>query len=100
MDHAEGMYATDTIYSDLDLAKLEALPRTQPHRIVDLTVVEADQQGWRICCTFTLLHSYFLMARLHPNVHHPPVNDLRHRFWPFGRAWNSTCLLTTNPSTG
>jgi hypothetical protein len=57
MDHAEGMYATDTIYSDLDLDKLEALPRTQPHRIVDLTVVEADQQGWCIyvCCMY--LHS-------------------------------------------
>ncbi|KAH6908979.1 hypothetical protein BKA70DRAFT_1371690 [Coprinopsis sp. MPI-PUGE-AT-0042] len=32
IDDAEGMYASDTIYSDLDLPTLEAIPRDQPHR--------------------------------------------------------------------
>lgn len=44
-DKARGLYATETIYNDLDADQLETLARTQPHREVDLTVVEADKQG-------------------------------------------------------
>jgi hypothetical protein len=39
------MFATDTIYSDLDITQLESLPVTQPHRSVDLTLVNADIEG-------------------------------------------------------
>lgn len=45
MDNAQGMYAGTKIYSDLDIPLLETLPRTQPHREVDMTLVEADEQG-------------------------------------------------------
>jgi len=45
-DKAAGMYATDTIYSDLDPDQIEALPATALHRDVDLTIVEADKQGY------------------------------------------------------
>lgn len=44
-DHAAGMYGTDEVYSDLDVEKFEKLPLTQPHRRVDLEVIEADKQG-------------------------------------------------------
>jgi hypothetical protein len=39
------MHSTKNMYSDLDIDKLETLAPTQPHRDVDLTLVEADAQG-------------------------------------------------------
>lgn len=44
-DNAAGMYATDTIYSDTNIQQIESLAPTQPHRDVDLAVVDADKQG-------------------------------------------------------
>lgn len=44
-DNAAGMYGTDEVYSDLDVEKFEKLPPSQPHRVVDLEVIEADKQG-------------------------------------------------------
>jgi hypothetical protein len=41
------MYSTEVIYSDLNIAQLESLSQTQPHRDVDLTLVKADQEGPR-----------------------------------------------------
>ena len=41
-----GMILTDTIYSDTDIAKIEALAPTAPHRNVDLAVVAADTAGY------------------------------------------------------
>lgn len=49
-DDARGMHSTQNIYSDLDIEKIETLPPTQPHRDVDLALVEADEQGKRPCC--------------------------------------------------
>ncbi|KAG2067904.1 NAD(P)-binding protein [Suillus decipiens] len=45
-DDAAGNYATDKIYSDLDIPMIESLPKTQPHREVDIEVVAADQKGY------------------------------------------------------
>ena len=39
------MHSTANIYSDLDVDKLETLPPSQPHRAVDLAIIEADTQG-------------------------------------------------------
>lgn len=39
------MHSTSTIYSDMNIKQLEGLAPTQPHREVDLTVVEADETG-------------------------------------------------------
>ncbi|KAF8348842.1 NAD(P)-binding protein [Amanita rubescens] len=44
-DNAVGMHGTDEVYSDLDVEKFEKLPLDQPHRGVDLEVLEADKQG-------------------------------------------------------
>ncbi|KAF8149869.1 hypothetical protein B0H34DRAFT_785168 [Crassisporium funariophilum] len=46
MDDAEGMFSTDTVYSDLNVAQLEGLPITQPHRSVDVALVNADKAGY------------------------------------------------------
>ncbi|OBZ72502.1 Uncharacterized protein C2A9.02 [Grifola frondosa] len=45
-DNAKGMYATDTIYSDLNVEQIESLPPTAYHRNVDLTIVQADKEGY------------------------------------------------------
>ncbi|KAI0368802.1 NAD-P-binding protein [Pilatotrama ljubarskyi] len=46
LDNASGEYVTETVYSDLDVAKIEALPPTALHRPVDLLVVAADVEGY------------------------------------------------------
>lgn len=46
IDDAAGNYVTDKIYSDLDIPMIESLPKTQPHREVDIEVVAADQKGY------------------------------------------------------
>jgi len=44
--NARGMHPTETIYDDMDPDQIETLPDTQPHRDVDLTIVEADKEGY------------------------------------------------------
>ncbi|OAX38403.1 NAD(P)-binding protein [Rhizopogon vinicolor AM-OR11-026] len=46
IDQAAGNFTADKIYSDLDIPKIEALPKTQPHREVDIAVVAADEEGY------------------------------------------------------
>ena len=45
IDDARGMFPSDKIYSDVNIAQLETLPETQPHRLVDLALVKADREG-------------------------------------------------------
>ncbi|KAG7089743.1 hypothetical protein E1B28_011397 [Marasmius oreades] len=45
-DDANGMYATKIIYNDEDVAQLETLPPSQPHRNVDLAIIAADKEGY------------------------------------------------------
>jgi hypothetical protein len=40
------MRSTPVIYSDTDLALLDTIPRSQPHREVDLSVQAADAEGY------------------------------------------------------
>ena len=44
-ESAEGKYATETVYSDLNIDQLKAIPPTAFHRDVDLAVIGADEQG-------------------------------------------------------
>jgi len=46
MDNAEGKYEGTEIYSDLDIPKIESLPETQPHRVVDRAIVAAAEEGY------------------------------------------------------
>ncbi|KAJ6472918.1 hypothetical protein C8R47DRAFT_1053987 [Mycena vitilis] len=45
-DGAKGMFASQKVYKDTDLAALEALPDTASHRNVDLAIIAADVQGY------------------------------------------------------
>ena len=40
------MHITETIYSDLNVEQIKSIPPTAFHRNVDLTIIEADQQGY------------------------------------------------------
>ena len=48
-DDAQGMFATDTIYSDLNIDQIRSLPITRLHRPVDLTIVDAGKEGIDAC---------------------------------------------------
>ncbi|RDB25572.1 Uncharacterized protein C2A9.02 [Hypsizygus marmoreus] len=54
-DNAVGAYAYDTIYDDADADQIETLAPTQPHRNVDLELVNADKEGY--VKTFIILPS-------------------------------------------
>ncbi|TFK90670.1 NAD-P-binding protein [Polyporus arcularius HHB13444] len=45
-DDARGLYATETIYDDLNVEQIKSIPSEAPHRSVDLLIVEADTQGY------------------------------------------------------
>ncbi|RPD68444.1 NAD-P-binding protein [Lentinus tigrinus ALCF2SS1-7] len=45
-DSARGAYLSPRIYSDLDIAALDALPATAAHHTVDLLAVQADEDGY------------------------------------------------------
>lgn len=73
-DDSRGTHKSDTIFSDLDTAQLASLPRTQPHREVDRTLVDADQQG-KLAPVPT--EPYSLLSRLCQDVHRYPYDGLR-----------------------
>ncbi|KAF9266645.1 NAD-P-binding protein [Marasmius fiardii PR-910] len=45
-DYANGMYPSKNIYDDENVAQLESLPPSQPHRNVDLAIIAADKEGY------------------------------------------------------
>lgn len=45
-DKAAGLTATDIVYDDLNPDQIETLAPTQPHRPVDLEIVQADKEGY------------------------------------------------------
>ncbi|KAG6918636.1 hypothetical protein DXG01_012755 [Tephrocybe rancida] len=58
VDDANGMHSTSDVYSDLDLKKLESLPESQPHRNVDLAIVDADNEGDTLTSSATVADSF------------------------------------------
>ncbi|KAH9834476.1 uncharacterized protein C8Q71DRAFT_143689 [Rhodofomes roseus] len=43
---AKGMFASDTIYSDLNVEQIKSIPPEALHREVDLAVVDANEKGY------------------------------------------------------
>jgi hypothetical protein len=74
-----GMFASENIYSDLDIAKIETLPPTQMHREIDLAIVEAGKEG-------KITHPHFVhdlsfdSNRLCEDLHRHPWGALGDRF--------------------
>ena len=46
MDNALGLHSEHTVYSDLDVEKLNALPKSAMHKNVDVPIIEADSAGF------------------------------------------------------
>jgi hypothetical protein len=44
-DNAAGEFAGTEVFSDLDIAHIEHIADSAPHREVDLAVVAADKEG-------------------------------------------------------
>jgi hypothetical protein len=44
-ENAGGMFPSETIYNDEDPEQIETIAPTQPHRNVDLELVQADKEG-------------------------------------------------------
>ena len=49
MEWDEGMFASKTITSDMDMKQMEAIPDNAMHRDVDLEVLGAAKEGKHIC---------------------------------------------------
>ncbi|TFY55920.1 hypothetical protein EVJ58_g7949 [Rhodofomes roseus] len=43
---AKGDFAAETVYSDLNIEQIKAIPETAFHRKIDLAVIGADEQGY------------------------------------------------------
>ncbi|PIL35390.1 hypothetical protein GSI_02116 [Ganoderma sinense ZZ0214-1] len=66
-DNARGEYPTETIYSDLNVEQLKAIPPTAFHRNVDLLVINADaEDGY--ARTYIVLPSTVYGIAKHPLV--------------------------------
>ncbi|TBU33513.1 NAD(P)-binding protein [Dichomitus squalens] len=65
-DNARGEYATDTIYSDINVDQIKSIPPTAVHRNVDLRVVDADEKGF--ARTHIVLPSTIYGIASHPLV--------------------------------
>ncbi|CCM05823.1 uncharacterized protein FIBRA_08057 [Fibroporia radiculosa] len=52
---AKGMFASETVYSDLNVEQIKSIPPTALHRNVDLAIVDADIQGYAL--TYIILPS-------------------------------------------
>lgn len=53
MDDTRGLHENHTVYSDLDVDKLKALPEKAMHRNVDSLILMADEAGY--------LNSYIIL---------------------------------------
>jgi hypothetical protein len=101
-DDARGMFATNTIYSDLNIPQLESLPDSQPHRLVDLALVAADGEG---TSTITgALHQTHpndaeLCKRLRENIHCAAEHDIRACIWTSCRRRTAEFTFAANTHT-
>ena len=78
--YTKGDYALDTVYSDLDIPLIESLDIEQPHRKIDVTVVQADEEGTNSNMIRVLSDSD--ESRLRQDVHSIAIYDI----WPSERS--------------
>ena len=69
VDDAHGMFSSDKIYSDLNIAQLETLPETQPHRLVDLALIKADKEGKAFHFQFLIKNIYRIKVQKDMLIH-------------------------------
>lgn len=92
------MYASTKVFDDTKIEEIEALPLTQPHRLVDSTIAEADTEGRHCsrCGLITVIHTGFSCDRLRKDVHNLSFDSLWHRQERVHRQRTSEPLLNTD----
>lgn len=53
VEPAEGEYATETVYSDVDVAQLKSIPDAALHKSIDVAIIAADQEGTALSVTYS-----------------------------------------------
>ena len=98
-DDAAGMHDTDIVYNDCDVEQLSNIPRTQPHREVDLAVLAADQEGGlqHVVNRFQA-RSFAIPARICQDIPRVAVDNIWSRYRAFCRCWHHESTVSTDPS--
>ena len=63
IDDAAGMYSNTKVYDDTNIEEIESLSTTQPHRLVDSTIVEADQEGTYSALEDSFFHAHYVWKK-------------------------------------
>ena len=72
IDDPQGNYASETVWDDTDVAKLDTIADTQLHRNVDTLILAADKEGEsRACIPMFRKHSHsvaFVLTHNHKDT--------------------------------
>ena len=105
IDDTKGNSATETVWDDTDVAKLDTIADTQLHRNVDGLILAADQEGEsRVRPTLPPKHASSMLrcldlplTRVREDILRHPFDDLWLRFWKTGGSRCSERALHPNP---
>jgi len=77
---------------------IESLPKTQPHREVDIEVVAAGEKGIVNSYTASIAYGSYTNAlyRLRADIYYFAFDDLRHREYIIGQTRHSEPILYPN----
>ena len=107
MDDTKGNFATETVWDDTDIAKMDTIADTQLHRNVDVLILAADKEGeFRTSQSLPPKHASSVsrqpclptVTRVREDIPHSPFDDLRLRFWKTGGPRCSEQTLHANTS--
>jgi hypothetical protein len=74
------MEATDEVYDDMNPEQIETLPDSQPHRDVDLEIINADKQGRYPVMSSVVGHLlYLVIFRLREDLHYRAFHHIWYR---------------------
>ena len=84
MNDTRGEYATETVWDDTDVAKLDTIADTQFHRNVDTLIIAADKEGESCICAIYIAQACLLQRLYLPTITRVREGVLRH---PFNNLW-------------
>lgn len=89
------MFPSDLVYDDMNVEQLETIPDSAPHRIVDLIIVKADQEGTLLLLILTSQRR-LKRSRLCSDLYRTPGDDMGHRFEPTRGGWYPESILSAD----
>ena len=101
IDDTKGNSATETVWDDTDVAKLDTIADTQLHRNVDTLILAADKEGesYSLDPASSTLRRLYLptVTRVRENILRHPLDDLWLRFWKTSGSGRSERTFHSNP---